>query len=318
MSEMISVIVPVYGVETYLSRAVDSLLAQTYTNLQIVLVDDGSPDNCGIICDDYARQDERITVIHKQNGGLSSARNAGICAAKGTYLAFLDSDDYYCPTMLERLYYAATTSGCAMAQCGFYRFFDTPEATPISGPVQVLSSTDALKRIDDAEYMAAWNKLYHARLFADIRFPEGKIHEDVGTTYRLFYESEKIAVIPDALYGYFENPDSITTSKIKMNKLDLLDMYAQQITFFREKGLHDNMRRSANNLAAAFGTLLCYGRSRYLNYKEFTEALQSRFSYMRKTVLHDVPLRWDLKLAVMLSLGNVKVMRSYHRIKQLK
>lgn len=317
MSHLISVIVPVYNVEPYLARAVDSLLSQTYKNLQIILVDDGSTDNSGKLCDSYAQTDPRITVIHKQNGGLSSARNAGIDQASGAYFAFLDSDDYYSPTMLERLYQVITSNDCAIAQCAYFRFTDTPETQAVTGPVQIQSATDALHRIDDAVYMAAWNKLYKKELFAHIRFPEGKIHEDVGTTYRLFYEGEKIAVIPDALYGYYINPDSITTSKIKLNKLDLLDMYAEQFAFFREKGLHANMRRSADNLTASFGTLLCYDPSRYVNYEEFLLAAQTRYSYMYKAVLRNAPLRRDLKLAVMLSFGNVKVMRLYHKLKQI-
>ena len=316
MSEKISVVVPVYGVQQYLARAVDSLLGQTYQNLQIILVDDGSPDRCGEICDAYARQDSRVTVIHKENGGLSSARNAGLEVADGAYIAFLDSDDYFQSAMLERLYTAAKDRDLEITQCDFYRFSQSPESCPQEGPVQMVTSQQALERIDHPVYMAAWNKLYKAELFSDVRFPHGKIHEDVATTYRLFHKAQRIGTISDALYGYFENPDSITTGKIKLNKLDLIDAYLEQALFFREKGMKANYIRSANNLAAVFGTLLCYEKNRYADYEGFAGKLQEKFVLARREVLSHAPLRWDLRLANFLSMGNVRVMGAYHALKQ--
>ena len=314
--DKISVVVPVYNVEPYLQRAVDSLLCQTYENLQIILVNDGSPDRCGEMCDAYAQKDSRVQVIHKENGGLSSARNAGIDLADGAYIAFLDSDDYFQPTMLERLYTVAEKENCDIVQCEFYRFCDDPSHDPEPGEVQIITPDQALTCIDEPVYMAAWNKLYKRELFEKIRFPHGKIHEDVGTTYRLFYEAGRIAVMKDAMYGYYENPDSITTSKVKMNKLDLVDMYAEQVIFFKEKGLENNRKRSANNLAAAFGTVQSYDPSRYQDYGEFMNGLQKKYRETRPLLLKS-PLRWDLKLAVALSCGKVKFMGRYHKLKQM-
>ena len=316
MNCKVSIIVPIYNVEKYLKRAVDSIIAQTHKNIEILLVDDGSPDSCGDICDEYALNDNRIIVIHKKNGGLSSARNAGIEKATGKYILFVDSDDYILPNMVERLLNVAYNN-CDIVQCDFFRFEDKIPESPLKKDFEVITSKSALNRIDSAEYMAAWNKLYIAELFDDIRFPDGKIHEDVGCTYKLFYKAQKIAIIKDKLYGYFTNPCSITTSKIKSNKLDLIDAYIGQVRFFNEKGLKENSKRANNNLAACFGTFLSYKKERYENYPVFLNQVQNIFSFVRKDVILKNSLRIDLKIVTLLSFGNVGVMKFYHKIKSL-
>lgn len=314
MNKIVSVIIPVYKVEHYLSRAVDSVLKQTYQHLDIVLVDDGSPDRCGKICDEYALMDSRVRVIHKNNGGLSSARNAGLEIAIGEYILFVDSDDIIHPHMIERLLKVAEMEKCDIVQCSFFRFDSDIPKEQVTDRTKLISKYEALERIDNAVYMAAWNKIYKKELFLNIRFPEGKIHEDVGCTYRLFYASKRIAIVLDELYGYFVNPDSITTSKIKLNKLDLIDAYADQMEFFHEKGLEHFANRSANNLAASFGTLLSYKDERYENYNVFLFALQKKFSILRKRLLK-TPLRADLYFSILFSLGDVRFMKICHKIK---
>lgn len=314
MNKTVSVIVPVYKVQQYLNRAVDSVLKQTYQHLDIILVDDGSPDRCGKICDEYAMMDSRVRVIHKNNGGLSSARNSGLEMATGEYVVFVDSDDVIHPHMIERLLTVAEMENCDIVQCGFFRFDSDIPKERLTDQAQLISKFDALERIDDAVYMAAWDKIYKKELFADIRFPKGKIHEDVGCTYKLFFASERIAVIPDELYGYYVNPDSITTSKIKLNKLDLIDVYAEQMEFFRRKGLKHFANRSANNLAASFGTLLSYKAERYENYDAFLFAIQNKFGIWRGRLLKTA-LRADLYFSILLSFGNVRFMKIYHKIK---
>lgn len=314
MNKIVSVVVPVYKVEHYLKRAVDSILMQTYKHLEIILVDDGSPDCCGKICDEYAIIDSRVNVIHKNNGGLSSARNTGLEIATGEYVVFVDSDDFIQPHMIERLLSVAEKENCDIVQCGFFRFDSYIPKEPFGGEMEFVSRYDALARIDEPVYMVAWNKIYRKNLFKSIRFPEGKIHEDVGCTYKLFFESQKIAVIPDELYGYYVNPDSITTSKIKLNKLDLIDVYAEQLRFFNEKKINSCSNRAANNLAASFGTLLSFNAEQYENYDAFLMGLQNKFSVMRGLLLKN-KLRADLYISILLSFGNIKFMRFYHKIK---
>ena len=183
--------------------------------------------------------------------------------------------------------------------------------------MEYVSTEEVLSKIDDAVYMAAWNKIYRRSIFKNIRFPEGKIHEDVGCTYKLFYISKKTVVVQDELYGYYVNPDSITTSKIKLNKLDLLDAYEGQMRYFDEMGLEKNKINSANNLAASFGTLLSYDFMRYEDYNKFEKEIQKKFVSLR-SILLKMPIRWDLRIAIFLSLGNVKVMKWYHHLKQMR
>lgn len=317
MNKTVSVIVPVYKVERYLNRAINSILKQTYSKLEIILVDDGSPDRCGEICDDYTKKDSRIRVIHKNNGGLSSARNAGLDIAMGEYVVFVDSDDFIHPHMIERILSVAEKEKCDIVQCCFFRFDSGVFEERLTDQVNILSKYEALERIDNAAYMAVWNKIYKKDIFIDIRFPEGKIHEDVGCTYKLFFASERIAVIADELYGYYVNPNSITTSKIKLNKLDLIDIYAEQIVFFSKRGLKHFANRSANNLAACFGTLLSYPVERYENYKEFLPAIQKKFKNLRAKLLK-CNLRVDLYLAILFSLGDVRFMKIYHKVKTIR
>lgn len=236
----ISVIVPVYKVEAYLHRCVDSILAQSFADFDLVLVDDGSPDGCGAICDEYARQDRRIHVIHQENGGLSAARNAGIDWAMdngGRWLAFVDSDDWVHPDFLRRLYDGAVQTGCRISVCGF---FPTPgeDIPPQEGqPFSALSAEDYYcGEFQNGLTAVAWNKLYDKSLFSSLRYPAGKLHEDEFTTYRAVYEAGRVGVTGEALYAYFQNASGIMLSKWTPRKLDILEATESQIAFARENG----------------------------------------------------------------------------------
>ncbi len=216
---LISVIVPVYNVEQYLSRCVDSILAQTYQNLEIILVDDGTKDNSDKICDDYAARDSRIKVIHKENGGLSSARNAGIDAATGEYLAFVDSDDWIEPDMYEKMLGLIEKYGVKLVCAGRYDVdSETNQKTiGLCPPKEELISGQELVRrifIWDNIDSAAVDKLYHASLFHGIRYPLGVVCEDVPTTYRIALSAEQVAMCPIPMYNYYHRPGSITTAAV--------------------------------------------------------------------------------------------------------
>ena len=231
--EKISVIVPVYKVERFLSKCVASICGQTYPNLEILLIDDGSPDNCGAMCDAYAREDSRIHVIHKENGGLSSARNAGIEAATGSYLAFVDSDDWIAPDYCETLLMAALENHVKLVCCGRY---DVEEATGVQTvglcpPRQeIVSGQELVSRIFQWDGMdsAAWDKLYHKSLFQEIRYPVGVYYEDIPTTYRLGLLAQSAALIPKPLYYYFHRAGSITGQAIS-KKTFVLSEHARKI-----------------------------------------------------------------------------------------
>lgn len=238
----ICVIVPVYKVEAFLGRCVDSILAQTYRDFQLVLVDDGSPDNCGAICDAYAQQDGRIHVIHQENGGLSAARNAGIdyCLANSdsSWIAFVDSDDWVHPKFLEVLLASAETGNCLISACGFYRtggerIPDDDGAEPV-----VLAAEDYYcGEYHEGVTAVAWNKLYHRSLFRTLRYPVGKLHEDEFTTYRGIFGAGNISVTPVRLYGYYQNPDGIMAAQWNPRRIHMLEAFDQQIAFAREHGM---------------------------------------------------------------------------------
>ena len=223
---LISVIVPVYKVEKYLPKCVDSILNQTYENLEILLVDDGSPDSCGEICDRYGEKDKRVRVIHKKNGGLSSARNAGIDAAKGEYLGFVDSDDWIEPETYEEMLQMALGEQVKFVCAGRYDVSEeTGEKTPGLCPQksEVISAEEMIRRLFFFENCdsAAWDKLYHRSLFAGIRYPLGVHSEDTPTTYRLIEKAEKAAVLNKRVYNYLHRQNSITYSPVNSSTFDL-------------------------------------------------------------------------------------------------
>ncbi len=251
MEKCVSVIVPIYKVELYLKRAIDSIINQSYSNLEIILVDDGSPDGCGKICDDYALLDCRIKVIHKENGGLSDARNAGLDIATGEYIAFVDSDDYIAKDYVQTLFDALNEHDGDVAMCSYAvtaslkyddSIFHIQEGTCTDGSLEVCDRKTLLSNLYDANhpdatyFIVAWNKLYKASLWKDIRFPKGKIHEDEATTYRI-YDKAKIGIyLHKPLYGYFSAPESITRAGFNVKRLDWMDALDERIDFFEEKG----------------------------------------------------------------------------------
>ena len=243
MRDLISVIIPVYKVEKYLCRCVDSVLEQTYTNMEIILVDDGSPDNCPVMCDEYARQDSRVKVIHQENAGLSGARNAGIDMAQGQWLAFVDSDDYLAADFLERLYQACVDTGSSLSVCRweYVRGETIPEHG--TGETRVYTGREMLVNLyvpDGAYFVVAWNKLYRKELFEDIRYPLGRIHEDEATTYRIYDKVKKAAYVDRSLYGYFVTPVSITRG-FNPKRMDWVTAVAERLDFFEQKGYTELM-----------------------------------------------------------------------------
>ena len=226
MHDLISVIVPVYKVEPYLRKCVDSILAQTYQDLEIILVDDGSPDACGAICDEYAKQDNRITVIHKPNGGLSDARNAGLDVMTGKYVAFVDSDDWIAPRMYETLLRILKQFRADMAFGGVADDLEqngkitTVKISHYGDEPFCESATEAMRRYFHGSW-AAWDKLYDADLFRDIRYPVGEINEDEAIVLQLLSKCTRVCYTNEVFYHYMRRPSSgsITTSSFSVKKL---------------------------------------------------------------------------------------------------
>lgn len=272
MDQCVSVIVPIYMVEPYLKRAVDSIRNQTYQNLEIILVDDGSKDQCGRICDDYAKADNRIVVIHKENGGLSDARNAGLDIARGEYIMFVDSDDYIASDCVETLLgclkeHDADVSMCSYAVTDSTEFDESifaagrnnekekkqskewkiktdnhkSDGHEYDGSVEICDRRKLLSNLYDANhrdatyFIVSWNKIYKASLWDGIRFPKGKIHEDEATTYKIYDRARKGVYLHRPLYGYFTAPDSITRARFNIKRLQWMDALDDRIAYFENK-----------------------------------------------------------------------------------
>lgn len=233
----ISVIVPVYKVEPYLRKCLDSIVGQTYRNLEIILVDDGSPDNCGAICDEYAAGDERIKVIHKENGGVASARNAGLAVASGDYIGWVDSDDWIETDMLEYLLAGAQRHGADIAVCGRVEVYPNRRVPQGWENEEIWDAEQALGLLleDDLLRNYLCDKLWRRELFQDIYFPEGRNFEDVATTYKLIEKAEKIVCLPECKYFYLQRENGIVRSRDIYNSMAYYKAEQERYLYLRER-----------------------------------------------------------------------------------
>lgn len=255
MQPLISVIVPVYGVEAYLDRCVESIVSQLYPKLEIILVDDGSPDSCPAMCDVWAARDSRIKVIHKTNGGLSDARNAGFQIATGDYISFVDSDDWIEPEFISALYNALMENRAEIAECGTIYVAETGEhirirRTPAQNPLDRIEALCKLV-LEDGVYQTVWNKLYKRSVIDGIPFSKGKYNEDDFWTYQVFDRIETLAFVERPMYNYLQRGNSIMGSSYSLKRLDglearfermfYLQKYPQIAALVREQFLFDCM-----------------------------------------------------------------------------
>ncbi len=254
----ISVIIPIYKVEPYLCRCLDSILSQTYPHLEVILVDDGSPDGCPAICDKYAEKDPRITVIHKANGGLSDARNAGLKIASGEWISFIDSDDWIEPDMYEKLLENAKKYNAQISVGGVNDELMSDQGTTVLKTtfhgeeiVECLSSSEAMKRHLRGSW-AAWDKIYHREVFNGISFPVGEINEDEPIMLHLLDRSPQVAYTNRVFYHYIHRPSSITTSSFSAKKLAWPKHCEQNLDWIRQN--HPELEADA--LSRYCGSLL--------------------------------------------------------------
>lgn len=242
METAISVIVPVYRVEKYLPACIDSILNQTFTDFELILVDDGSPDRCPEICDETAKRDARVRVIHQANAGLSAARNAGIEVAHGAWLSFVDSDDFLAPDFLETLHDAAVRAGADCALCGVQL---TDEAgQKIGQPLSVAdgvrtgrSILETLCRAPEITYLVAWNKLYRRDVFQTLRYPVGMQNEDTYLAAELFDTVQTVICVSKPMYFYRQRADSIMHTAVTTRNLDRMWAFEHCFAYFEARGL---------------------------------------------------------------------------------
>lgn len=249
MQARVSIIVPVFNIENYITKCVDSLISQTYDNIEVILVNDGSSDNSASICHKYEKIDRRIKVIDKKNGGLSSARNTGIKEAQGEYLVFVDGDDYVHPEYIEKLFRSIINSGADIAVCGISivdknnEIVDklaTGKAYKLDNPFcdEVLLSSEVERRYYKNKkqgfwYVVAWNKIYKASIFESIKYDEGMIYEDEFLFHQLIRCCRKISFIPDELYYYVQRNNGITSEKKDSERFHFLtEIYERRMSCY--------------------------------------------------------------------------------------
>ena len=291
MSDLVSIIVPIYGVEEYLSKCIDSIINQTYKNLEIILVDDGSPDKCPDICDAFEKKDERIKVIHKKNGGLSDARNAGIDTAHGDYFVFVDSDDWIENTMVEHLLFACKKYNVEMATCARYiTDGHSTRAVAFNGPARAYSAEEALNEILLGKSMdvAAWDKIYVRNLFDDIRYPVGENNEDIAVFYKIVDAAGKVAHCGTNEYYYRSRPGSITKLKYSIDARKVIEKNLNSIEAFiaekyQECGKAFNRYKAVNIYALLNKYIKCKGTGKAQEY----EYLMAEFRKCRRDFFRD-------------------------------
>ncbi len=274
-SELISVIVPVYNVEQYLEKCISSIIDQTYRNLEIILVDDGSTDQSGALCDEFAQKDGRIRVIHKENGGVADARNVGIEACNGEYVSFVDSDDYIHPEMLAKLYDSLKQFGADVSICQYFLVDENGGITyGVSFhdfvPYGVITGDQALQKLlynKSGYFVVVWNRLVKKKLFSQVRFPLDRAYEDEYVAHRLFGQCEKVICIQDALYYYLQRPNSIMSN---VRNGFMMERYLNHVEVMLDRMQYLKSIRKNEYAAVA------YRRGVFSLYTAFTYRLQTK------------------------------------------
>lgn len=305
MNDIISVVLPVYNVEKYLAKGIESVLNQTYKSIEIILVDDGSTDSSANICDEYRNKDSRIKVIHKKNGGLSDARNAGTEIATGKYITYIDSDDVVEPDYVEYLYSLILKYHCNMSLCTHTVVFENGKKIIYgNGDDELLTSEQCLDRMLYHETIdtSAWGKMYLTKMAKEILYPVGKLFEDIGTTYLFFVQSEKIACGYQSKYFYIQRQNSIVSGKFNPKKFDLLEMTDKMAKDVYK--IYPDLKQGLvrRKVYARFSTL-----NQMLDVKGYEKERKEIIQYLlnnRKTILKDkrAPKR-DKYAMFMLTLG---------------
>lgn len=250
--DLISIIVPVYNMEQYLDRCLESILHQTYTNLEIILVDDGSTDHSPAMCDDYAKKDHRIKVIHKENGGLSDARNAGLKIATGSYIGYVDSDDWIELNMYERMYNACIKNNAELAVCKYKAVFKDRTIDKGSSEEVVLSREELLNiyLFEHKQYViynSVWSKLFSKKLVEDMTFPVGHNSEDIMYTTKAFCRLKRAVYIDESLYNYVLDRDGSIMNDKNINRMfdDELPFWKEHIAYIKQNVSDDMGERAA-------------------------------------------------------------------------
>lgn len=327
--ELISVIVPVYNVEQYVQRCVKSIIEQTYTNLQIILVDDGSTDGSGVKCDELALLDERIETIHKENGGLADARNEGIGHARGEYVGFVDSDDYIEQDMYETLYTSIIMNGADFVSCGYFEEFQDAVSIKRSSPkIKVLDKREAYMELysrDGSLGCSSCCKLFRSRLFDSVRYEKGILSEDLDLIYRIIDISNIVVCIDAAKYHYVHRENSITTSIRDMHVTDVIMIFENMISFIEKKYPEVLKPAYAYQLSWIVGIYKRVYKYRKLGYQELESKIRELLNKNIKYYRNNEYVYWADRLLAMAAIMHIfgmlnlllgKGVAMYHKLRK--
>ncbi len=303
MKALVSVIVPIYRVELYIEECIDSILNQTYSNLEIILVDDGSDDRCPSICDAYQKKDSRIHVIHKENGGLSDARNVGIDVAKGDYICFIDSDDAVHPCFIQTLYDDLISTNSDIAICHYEKVDRIPDMIEFQGKLNrnVYTQTELLNSLYGPETLSiivAWNKLYRRHIWEQLRYPVGKVHEDEFVIHYILDQVNQV-VINAGTYYYYRQREGSITSCYNEKRLHALEALENRIQFYQtianETLVHQTMYQ--------YFFMIIRHMKQMRKQKQFTDLkkeLRKKLGYLWKSLIicKDIPFLKKIKLSL--------------------
>lgn len=309
----VSIIVPVYNVEKYLTKCIESLLLQSLKDIEIILVDDGATDKSPDICDAYELKDNRIKVIHKTNGGLSDARNVGIEVAQGEYIAFLDSDDWVEPNMYQYLYELIQKNNADIAQCSYIKAYEEEVEIEFAEDIKesVYTGVEALELLYGQEYIktvVVWNKLYHKKLFKHIRYPKGKVHEDEFTTYKVIHKAGKFVNSNIPMVYYRQREDSIMAQGFNEKRIYILEAWREEKDYFEQHELNDLVLKTECKLCGILKSFYVQAqKSNLINKKEVLRYLKKdmRKNYIRYIRNSYITSRGKITLTLCLLNGKV-------------
>lgn len=311
MDELISIVIPVYNVGKYLQTCVESVINQTYTNLQIILVNDGSTDRSGEICEEFKKKDERIIVIHKENGGLSDARNYGLNYVVGNYVTFIDSDDYVSTDYVSFLVELLENHNADISICGLCKFIEG-ETVRISDN-NIIKCFTNIEAIEDNFYQkhienSACGKLYKVEMFENIRYPIGRIYEDLATTYRLLGLATKVVWSAQQKYFYLQRNDSIMHQKFSLRDMDRITISREILEYTKIN--YPQIENAANSrfFISNIQTL----RILPLNDKKYLQEIyeiQKNITLYRKGVLHDKNAKKITRVIALMAYGPIGILQ---------
>ncbi|SES09940.1 glycosyltransferase [Salipaludibacillus aurantiacus] len=296
MQPKISIIVPVYKVEPYIRKCINSILDQTFTEFELILINDGSPDNCGKICDEYSKSDERIKVVHKKNGGLSSARNAGLEIAQGDYVGFVDSDDWIEPGMYELLYKMCKENKCEIGNCSSIVHYKTKTLVNGGHSLLIHNKSEAMRAMLESELYdeVVWTKLIKREILENIRFKEGIIHEDTDFTYQVINKSNQVCTIGEPLYHYIKRENStmdLAKKNIRIDSVIIYDEMYKFIDLYYNELRHLVAYKLANNAMRILNLIILNNREREFKEEYYTVTKILNHYYTQIIQLKNLPYK---------------------------